>query len=170
MPSVYLSLGSNLGNRSLNLANAVECIDIEIGNVTTLSALYETEPWGFKSSNLFLNLVISAETILNPFQVFDKLKMIEEKLGRSKTAGIISDRIIDIDMLLFDNLIINSASIISPHPRLHERKFVLKPLADIVGEMIHPELKKTYNQLLNECNDQCRVELFHLQNDTKNNV
>jgi 2-amino-4-hydroxy-6-hydroxymethyldihydropteridine diphosphokinase len=168
MTLVYLGLGSNIGDRSMNLTEAKKQISERIGIVKKVSPVYETEPWGFISSSFFLNQVISVETSLEPLFVLGAMNSIEISMGRSRTNKEYQDRIIDIDLLFFDDLIMNTKEIMIPHPHLHERRFVLRPLSDIAGAMIHPVHKKTIAELLVNCSDQNNIILYQYpKNDVK---
>ncbi len=149
MAHVYLSLGTNLGNKKQNLHQAITEIEKRIGKCISLSSFYVTEPWGFSSGNSFLNAACQIETILSPFEILSETQAIEQKLGRTKKSvnGIYNDRIIDIDLLLYDDLILNSPTLTLPHPLMTERRFVMEPLAEIVPEGIHPVFKKTFKEL-----------------------
>ena len=146
---VYLGLGTNLGDRQGNLHRAVEYINERIGEVISLSSFYETKPVGFVSDNLFLNAACCVKTGLEPFDVLEESQTIEKLMGRINKSvdGVHFDRIIDIDLLIYDNLILQSAELILPHPRLHERDFVLFPLSEIAGDLRHPSLKKSLKEL-----------------------
>lgn len=152
MPSiVYLSLGTNLGEKERNIKNALVAISKRIGHVLDCSSNYENPAWGFDSENTFLNIVVKVETMLSAQTVLAEILFIEKKLGRlEKTKNnIYCDRIIDIDILFFDNEIINSENLKIPHPLLAERMFVLKPLCEIAPDFIHPVLQKSMQQLYN---------------------
>ncbi len=139
MATLYLSLGTNLGDRQKNLSLALELIGREVGTVLSASDIIETEPWGFDSSNRFLNMAVKVETHLQPLEVLHTTQEIERKLGRTRktAAGEYQDRPIDIDILLYDDLVMNTTELTIPHPLMHERQFVMKPLLQIA-----PELKK----------------------------
>jgi len=155
MSLIYLSLGSNLGDRGAYLSKAIGFIEQEIGPVTARSLFYETDPWGFHSTNKFLNACIAAETTLSPSDCLGHLKGIETRLGRLKSAkNSYSDRVIDIDMLFFDNIIQDADDLILPHPHLHTRDFVLRPLLDIAPDLVHPVLKKTIRELFTRLSSQ----------------
>lgn len=148
---VYLGLGSNLGDKVENIMSAVKQIQIRIGQVVALSPLYETLPEGFDSDNTFVNAACMVQTELLPEEVLECTQVIERELGRrSKSINeIYSDRSIDIDILLYDNLIVELPHLIIPHKHLHERKFAMQPLADIAPDIIHPTMGKTIS-ILNE--------------------
>lgn len=130
---VYLGLGSNLGDRQANIERAIELISERVGEVIRRSSLIETEPWGFESENKFLNGVILCETTLTPRQVLRKTQKIERDMGRKKKTSSLqySDRPIDIDILLYDDLTVDEPDLKIPHPRMQEREFVMIPLKEI---------------------------------------
>ncbi|NDV96672.1 2-amino-4-hydroxy-6-hydroxymethyldihydropteridine diphosphokinase [Dysgonomonas sp. 521] len=146
---VYLGLGSNLGDRGENLENAIDNIEERIGEIVATSAFYVTEPVGFQSDNQFLNAACKVETGLSPTEVLETAQAIEREMGRhSKSVNKeYTDRIIDIDILLFDDKILESPDLVLPHPHLHERTFVLYPLAEIAGDYVHPVFCKSISQL-----------------------
>ena len=131
----YLSLGSNLGNRKRMMREAIDMIGALAGRVDRISSQYETEPWGFSSPNMFLNMCVRVVTTLSPQQLLNATQEIERRLGRTeKTAsdGSYHDRIIDIDILLYDNEHIETPNLTIPHPLMHKRDFVMKPLQEII--------------------------------------
>ena len=139
MSLVYLGLGSNLGNKEQNLNDVILQLSLEVGNVIGQSSVFHSKPWGFASENEFANAVVLIETGLSPFDLLNKTQEMEKQLGRtSKTSTDYSDRIIDIDILLYDNLIIDQPTLKIPHPHIAERDFVLLPLIEIAPEIIHP--------------------------------
>ena len=133
MHTVYLALGTNLGNRKAIMREAIDNIGKKVGTVMRQSSFYETEPWGFESPNLFLNACICVSTKLAPRQLLEVTQAIERDMGRiEKTVGWqYVDRIIDIDILLYDDLHINEPDLVIPHPLMEEREFVMKPLLEI---------------------------------------
>jgi len=157
---VYLGIGSSLGDRIMNLRMAKEMTESLIGRIVTSSEVYETSPWGFESTEYFLNMVIVAETLLSPDELLDKIYTIESALGRKRTEDRYTHRVIDIDILFYGNRIIETAHLIVPHPLLHKRKFVLVPLCSIAQELVHPVTGKTAKELLDECTDQGEVTLY----------
>lgn len=149
---VYLSLGTNLGNKEENLRTAMTLIEEQVGTITSQSALYASAPWGFDSENTFLNNAISVETSLTPEELLSTTQRIEHTLGRTHKSvdGQYSDRLIDIDILLYDDVVMHTPSLILPHPLMHRRLFVLEPLSEIAPTMIHPLLQKEITTLCNE--------------------
>lgn len=152
MSKVYFSIGSNKGNRSGLINEAIDKIDIIIGKVMLKSSIYDTKSWGFNSNN-FYNICILVESELKPDLILNKILTIEKDMGRLKKTDQYSDRFIDIDILFFDNMIINSKSLEIPHPRIQLRKFVLTPMLELTPDLIHPILKKSIRQLEIECVD-----------------
>lgn len=152
MSKVYFSIGSNKGNRSELINEAITKIDIFIGKVELRSSIYETKSWGFNSNN-FYNTCLLIESSLSVELILNKILKIEKDMGRLNSVGQYSDRCIDIDILFFEDIIVNSKDLIIPHPRLHLRKFVLTPMLDLMPDLIHPILKKSIRQLELECDD-----------------
>ena len=134
MHKVYLSLGTNLGNRKRNIREAIEKIGELIGEVERQSALYETKPWGFSSPNDFINACVLVDTVLAPRQLLETTQRIEQEMGRigKSVNGEYHDRIIDIDILLYDDLHVDEPDLVIPHPLMAERKFVMVPLKEIL--------------------------------------
>lgn len=147
---VYFGLGTNLGNKEKNLQLAIEKINKRIGEVITYSAFFKTSPVGFSSENLFLNAACHARSYLTPSEILKYTQEIEIEMGRvSKSYNKqYSDRIIDIDILLYDNLIYTSEELVLPHPHLHERDFVLIPLKEVAENAVHPLLKKKISEII----------------------
>jgi 2-amino-4-hydroxy-6-hydroxymethyldihydropteridine diphosphokinase len=161
MKIVFLGIGTNLGDRASNLKEAFSSIEEHIGPVLKSSSVYETEPWGFQAEDQFLNMVLKVETKLSPSGLLGRILMIETLLGRVRTEKLYSSRVIDIDILLYDNLIVNEEALQIPHPKMHERKFVLVPLNEIAADTIHSVLKKTISSLLKKCKDKSKVRKFY---------
>lgn len=164
MKKVFLGIGTNLGDREANLKVAVGKIEENIGLIINSSSVFESEPWGFTTENQFLNMVAEVETKLTPAGVLLSILMIESQLGRIRSDTRYSSRVIDIDILLYDDLIIKKKNLKIPHPLMPERKFVLIPLCEIAPNLIHPVLKKSFDTLLGLCEDKSKVTRF-LQSD-----
>lgn len=152
---IYLSLGTNLGDKEQNLRTAIQEIEERIGKVISLSAFYATAPWGFASDNTFLNAALCVETSLSPLEVLKITQEIEREMGRvHKSAnGVYSDRLIDIDLLLCfasdgTPVLLDTPELKLPHPLMQERRFVMDPLAEIAPDVVHPLFKKTIRELL----------------------
>jgi len=155
--TVYIALGTNLGERSANLDSALASLP-PVVNILSCSPVYETPPWGYLHQSSFLNQVVKCETHLTPEELLDYLKAIEKRLGRKPTF-LYGPRTIDLDILFFDDMVFETPSLIIPHPRLEERAFVLVPLADLDSDMKHPVSRKSIIELL-ESVDISGVELF----------
>jgi 2-amino-4-hydroxy-6-hydroxymethyldihydropteridine diphosphokinase len=147
MSTAYVALGANQGDRLHNLEEAVRLVS-EIGEIHAMSPIYETEPVGFADQPWFLNAVMSVDTDLSPLALLLALQDVERKLGKA-TPFTNGPRTIDLDMLLYDDLVQESPDLALPHPRMHERRFVLTPLADIAPDVTHPTEHATVSQLLN---------------------
>lgn len=161
MNAAYLCLGGNIGDREAFLAEARRRIEARAGAVKQASPVYETEAWGVSGQQAYLNCCISIETALAPEELLRVLLEIETELGRTRDPWkTYEPRTIDIDMLLYNNLVMEQEHLILPHPRLHLRKFVLIPLSAIAGEYLHPVLNKTIFNLLRECQDTSNVALY----------
>ena len=153
MALAYLSLGSNLGKRQENIENALRALNAMAQmQCIQCSSFYETKPWGFFSKHLFINAVAIYRTTLPPESLLQITKNVETSLGRTQKSHNeqYTDRKIDIDILMYNNLIYHSPQLILPHPYFHKRLFVLEPLVEIAPQIIHPLLEKTMTELLNE--------------------
>jgi 2-amino-4-hydroxy-6-hydroxymethyldihydropteridine diphosphokinase len=146
----FFSLGTNIGDKERNLKVAVNMIEQRIGRVTSLSAFYVTEPWGFRSENSFLNAALSVETEMSPIEQLEVTQQIERDMGRTvkSTDGAYHDRIIDIDLLMYGNVVMNTRELTLPHPLMTERLFVMEPLAEIAPDVVHPQTGETIGEIL----------------------
>lgn len=161
MSIAYLLLGSNLGNRRVHLCNAEEAIKRAAGKILRSSDVFESPAWGFDDPRAFLNQALKLETPMEAYPLLKTILDIESKLGRERSTNTYKARNIDIDILFYDDIIINQQDLIIPHPRLHLRRFVLEPLSSIAGDYIHPSLKKSVNELLECCPDDSEVKLYN---------
>jgi len=158
MIKLYILLGGNLGDKQLIFSEARAMLSQQVGTITNQSAIYETEPWGFESTDIFWNQAIEMSTDLSPEEVLQQTKQIEQALGRIRKANQYDSRTIDIDILFYGDQIIELKNLIVPHPRIQERKFALAPLSEINPKLIHPVFLKNIQQLLEECTDPLKVE------------
>lgn len=156
---VYLLLGSNLGDRLHIMHTAVEMLAEAVGSVTAMSSVYETAPWGVLDQPAFLNQVVEVHTTLAAEEVLRLVLEIERELGRVRYERW-GARVIDIDILFFNNHVQDSARLTVPHPRLHERRFTLVPLVELIPFYVHPVLEKTLSELLETCTDDSDVHVF----------
>ena len=147
MKTVYLALGSNLGDRQANLRGAIESLSAAGVRVVRESPIYETEPVGYTDQRWFLNMVVEAETVLFPLQLLTRTSKIERAWGRVRSIPN-GPRTLDIDILLYGNAVVNTGRLQIPHPRMHERRFVLVPFADLAPDLRHPGTRKTVRQML----------------------
>jgi 2-amino-4-hydroxy-6-hydroxymethyldihydropteridine diphosphokinase len=161
MNTAYLLIGGNLGDRINNLDAAKNLINKAIGNIIKTSSVYETASWGIEEQPDFLNQVLLIETKLSAENIIKKIFSIENEMGRIRTQKNAS-RIIDIDILFFNDEVIDQPDLIIPHPEIQNRRFVLVPLAELSPNMVHPILKRSIAQLLSACNDDLKVKRFNL--------
>ena len=159
MNTAYLLIGGNLGNRKENLYVAFTLITKQCGQVSKKSSLYETAAWGNTNQPSFLNQALEIKTSLNARQLIRRILKVEKEMGRIRKEKL-GPRSIDIDILFFNNEIHDLQFLRVPHPEIQKRRFGLVPMAEIVPELIHPVLKKTISQLLNECPDELEVKKF----------
>lgn len=157
MHRVYLVIGGNLGHREQLIAQTSELIEEKIGRIVNRSDIFESEPWGFNHSANFLNQVLEVETSLEALCLLDLCLQIEKSLGRQRSEDGYSARTADVDILFIDDYTFTLPPLVVPHRKLHERLFVLKPLAQIAPTLVHPLLGKTILQLLQECTDTTQV-------------
>lgn len=154
MENVFLLLGSNLGDRYRILSQAVDYIEERIGVIQQKSSIYESDPWGFEHKNAFLNQVLVVNTDKTPESILQLAQDIEAELGRiRRSTNEYEGRMIDIDILFYNEQVINKRDLTVPHPLLQDRRFTLQPLVEIAPDMIHPVFKKNMKQLLDECPD-----------------
>jgi 2-amino-4-hydroxy-6-hydroxymethyldihydropteridine diphosphokinase len=160
MSDLFLSIGGNLGNRCQNLLMCIDQISKKIGHIEKVSSVYETQAWGFTAEQDFYNQVLWVKTELSVHEVLKFVLLIEENMGRvrnlAKTQKYES-RIIDIDILIYDNLCLSLDNIIVPHPHMHERLFVMMPMVEVAADYLHPYFNKSMKQVLETCTDLGRV-------------
>ena len=159
MNEVYLQLGSNIGDRLDNLDQSIKIITERIGNVLEKSSVYESTPWGVENQRNFLNQVIFVKSNFDTYTILDLVLQIEKDMGRIRIEKW-GERIIDIDILFIGDLIIESENLCVPHEFIAKRKFVLQPMCEIAHSFIHPKLNKTISQLLEECIDDEKVNVY----------
>ncbi len=148
---VYLGLGSNLGNKERIIKKAIDRIGERVGTVVAVSSFYQTAPWGYQSVHTFCNAAMAVDTELPPEEVLKTVQVIERELGSKdhrKSDGSYVDRLIDIDLLDYDGQILDTYALVLPHPYMHKRSFVMKPLVEIAPQWIHPMLGKTAVEIL----------------------
>jgi 2-amino-4-hydroxy-6-hydroxymethyldihydropteridine diphosphokinase len=155
----FLLLGTNLGDRKKNLATACVAVEDSIGTIVNRSAVYETEPWGKREQPEFLNQALRVETDLSAPLLLEKVLAIEKKMGRTREERW-GERTMDIDILLYGDEVIDTAELVVPHARMAERRFVLVPLAEVGGEVMHPVLKIRVSEMLARCGDELKVSRF----------
>lgn len=165
---VYISLGSNIGNRLKNLQSAIKLLKKGGFNIIKISSVYETSAWGITDQPKFLNLVLKGKTKLPPAELLGEIKRIEKEIGRkpAKKWGV---RIIDIDILFYNKIIIDTPKLKIPHPRLHKRNFVLIPLKELAPRLLHSVLKKTVSQMLKDTDDKGSVVRYNGKESVVNN-
>lgn len=162
MHQVFLGIGGNLGNKHDNLTNVLLLIENELGAIRKKSSVYETPPWGFQAEENFWNMVVQIDTSLKPEDLLQKVKAIEEEFGRNRQTDNYTSREMDIDILFFNDLIVENERLKIPHPHIPERLFVLVPLVEIAPKLKHPLLQKTSRQLLESCGDKSEIKKIEL--------
>ena len=157
MNKVVLLLGSNLGDSQLLFQQVISLIDERLGKLEIQSALYQSPPWGFEHENDFLNQVLILETDLAAGEILQTCLQIEVDIGRKRTTQVYEARRIDIDVLFVNDEVMDTESLVLPHPRLHLRKFTLLPLLELIPDYVHPKLQKSIQELLVACEDNSEV-------------
>lgn len=160
MAKIYLHTGSNIGDREQNLLSANAAIEEFIGKISSLSNIYETAAWGLKDQDDFLNQALEVITELEPREVLEAIKKIEDQMGRIRYKKW-GRRLIDIDILFFEDRIINTQRLTIPHPFLQERNFVLAPLSELIPNFVHPVLEKEISQIFKESPDELKAEIYN---------
>jgi len=159
MPKTYLLLGGNLGDRLSYLAQARDGLARQVGSILQSSGIYETAAWGKTNQPAFLNQVLEVQTELQPVQLLQKINNLEQELGRVRLEHW-GARVIDIDILFYEDMVLQSQRLTIPHPQLHLRRFTLMPLAELIPNLMHPVLRKTVAELLAICPDALEVREF----------
>lgn len=152
MALAHISIGSNAGNRDQNIELSLQMIQEKIGRIVSQSHVYESQSWGYEGQN-FLNLTVLVKTALKPVEILNANQVIEKEMGRIKIPGRYTDRTIDLDILFYEDLVLNTEKLSIPHPHLQNRLFVLIPLMDISPDFTHPVFHKNIQQLREECAD-----------------
>ncbi len=154
---LILSLGGNLGNKFQIFHDTYRLIERNIGVIAQFSSIYETPPWGFKSKNIFWNQVVIVSTLLKPMDVLSQINGIEQSFGRNRLPGKYISRKMDLDILFYDELVMDGNNLIIPHPQIEKRRFVLVPLDEIIPDFIHPRIGIKINELLKMCDDKSEI-------------
>jgi 2-amino-4-hydroxy-6-hydroxymethyldihydropteridine diphosphokinase len=151
---IFLSIGTNLGDKKQNLEWALAEINVQIGEINSCSSIYESKPWGFDTKEYFFNIMIKLTTTMNPEELLKNCQAIENKMGRIRDGKIgYTSRVIDIDIIYYEEQIVRSPQLKIPHPLLHERNFVLAPLCEIAPTKLHPLFLMDSTELLKNCTD-----------------
>jgi 2-amino-4-hydroxy-6-hydroxymethyldihydropteridine diphosphokinase len=157
---VIIGLGSNLGDRYFALERAMGLIGEEAGEIIASSSVWETEPWGFDADEQFLNMVVVIKTVMEPKRLVQLFRSIEGRMGRKRSgAGKYESRLIDLDILFWEDRIISIPGLEVPHPKLHSRRFVLEPLLEVAPDTVHPVTGLTVGEMLQFCDDNSDVRL-----------
>jgi 2-amino-4-hydroxy-6-hydroxymethyldihydropteridine diphosphokinase len=162
MHQVFLGIGGNIGNKHENFDKVYTFIQNELGEITKRSSVYESPPWGFDSNDNFWNQVLKIETEFSPFELLQKITEIENRFGRKRDGGQYKSREMDIDILYFDDKIIETENLTIPHPLLHKRLFAMVPLAEIATDFMHPVLQISNAEMLNVCEDKSAIKKVEL--------
>jgi 2-amino-4-hydroxy-6-hydroxymethyldihydropteridine diphosphokinase len=164
MNTLLLSLGSNLGDRYENIIQAVASLHQDIGEIIRISSIYETAAWGLQDQPAFLNMVVEIHTQYSPTEVLNKINIIEKRIGRIRYEKW-GSRIIDIDILFYNDIVIKQEQLTIPHQNMANRRFVLEPLAEIAEGFIHPVLHESIGKLLQNCEDQLEVKVYQVEKE-----
>lgn len=156
---LILSLGGNLGNKAKIFRETLEMIECQIGKIVSASPVYETAPWGFESNDPFWNQVLRVYTQLLPVDILSEIRKMESHFGRQRIPGMYLSRRMDVDILFYDDLILQAVELVIPHPHMAQRRFVLAPLADIAPGLAHPVTGKTVLNMLEECSDTSEIRM-----------
>lgn len=155
--TIYLSMGSNLGDKRMHLTRAQDAIGQQVGDLLKASRIYQSEAWGYSSAHSFYNCSLSVQTLLEPLALLDALMSIEKSQGRIRIEGAYTDRVIDIDLLFYGDTIMEHPRLSLPHPAMGKRRFVLEPLAEIAPDLVHPLSGLTIMDMLEHCPDKAMV-------------
>jgi len=161
MSIAFISIGTNLGNRPENLIQAIHAIERTCGIVKQKSSIYETSAWGYQSFNNFLNQVVKIDTELSPTKLLAELLRVESDMGRQRSSPNYQDRIIDLDIITYDSLVLNETSLVLPHPHYHNRAFVLWPLSELEPNHLHPTKNKTAQSLKHDLAYDIEINIFN---------
>ncbi len=162
MHTAYIGYGANMGDRAGNIQGALDRLDQSPDvSVDAVSRLYETEPVDYEDQDWFLNGVARISTSLEPMELLSRCMSVEKDAGRTRTGPRFGPRVIDLDILFYDSLVMEATELTLPHPRLHKRRFVLTPLCDIASDLKHPVLEKTMQELLRDLDDGEKVVTYH---------
>jgi len=154
---IYLCIGGNIGERDANLEETLDFINFNLGDIKQVSSVYESEPWGMTDVPAFLNQVVHIQSDLSNEELLREISELEVFFGRERSSEGYVSREMDVDVLFIGDEIISSEQLQVPHPRMHQRRFVLEPLAEIAPDVVHPELKKSVIEMLRACPDQGKV-------------
>jgi 2-amino-4-hydroxy-6-hydroxymethyldihydropteridine diphosphokinase len=158
MHHVFLGIGGNIGNKPENFRKVHKLVETGIGNISAKSSVYESPPWGFHADENFWNQVLKAETELTPAEVLSEIEKMESSFNRKRHSECYTSREMDVDILYYDDIFIETEELIIPHPRLHQRLFVLVPLTEIAPGFKHPLYRMTSKQLLENCKDESVIK------------
>jgi 2-amino-4-hydroxy-6-hydroxymethyldihydropteridine diphosphokinase len=162
MQKVFLGTGGNLGNKPENFKSVHKLIKNELGSIAIYSSIYATPPWGFPAKESFWNQVLQIVTTHSPEALLEKIHRIEDQFGRKRNKNKYASREMDIDILYYDDIFLETDKLIIPHPLLHQRKFVLVPLAEIAPDLKHPLFRLTSLQMLENCKDESVIKMVEI--------